>query len=433
MKLLNDAQCKGAKPKSKPQKLFDSGGLFLFVSPTGHKSWRLKYRFAGKERQRLYGAYPLIGLKEARALRDEDKRLLADGIDPGVEAAARALRASVAASDTFETLARDWFKDQKPRWTSVHADDVLHSLERDVFPDLGPLSVGIINSPIVLAILKKVQGRGAVETAHRLRQRISAIFVYGIAAGRSMNDPAATLNKALQAKPAGKRWPAVKKIEDARKVLQASDEAEVTPTIKLASRYLSITAQRPGMIRWMRWEELHHIDFEGVDECPEAIWWVPAAKMKQELSLQASDEFDHPVPLVSEAVDVLRASYALNSGSDYVFPGARSTKDPMSENALSYLYLREGFRGRHVPHGWRSTFSTIMNEWALSNGRDKDRMVIDLMLAHLPVGISASELKYNRAGFIERRRELSKIWAGKLLVNAPPAARLLEGRRRRKV
>lgn len=412
--------------------MFDGGGLFLFITPSGHKPWRLKYRFNGKEKQRVYGVYPSLGLKEARILRDEDKRLLAEGIDPAVEAAARALHVSVAAADTFETLAREWLADQKERWTEVHASDVLQSLERDIFPDLGSLPISRISSPMVLATLKKVQGRGAVETAHRLRQRISSVFAYGIAAGRASIDPAATLNKALKAKPGGKRWPAVKSIEEARKVLRVSDSAEVTPTVKLASRFIAITAQRPGMIRWLRWEELHDIELQGDSDCPDAIWWVSAAKMKQELSLQADDDFDHPVPLGREAVEVLRTSYLINAGSGFVFPGAKSTLRPMSENALNYFYLREGFRGRHVPHGWRSTFSTIMNEWALHNGREKDRMVIDLMLAHLPTGISASELKYNRAGFIDRRRELSSIWTDLLLSEAEPASALLLGRKRRR-
>jgi integrase len=187
------------------------------------------------------------------------------------------------------------------------------------------------------------------------------------------------------------------------------------------------------MIRWMQWDEIHHLDLEGNGECPDAIWWIPATKMKQELSLRQNDEFAHPVPLVSEAVAVLRVCHAINSGSAFVFPGARSIKKPMSENALNYLYLREGLRGRHVPHGWRSTFSTIMNEWALKNGRDKDRMIIDLMLAHLPTGISATELKYNRAAFIDRRRELSTIWVSMLFREAPGAEALLEGRRRRRL
>lgn len=430
--MLTDAGCRGAKAKEKAYKLSDSGGLFLYVTPSGHRSWRFKYRYGGKERQRVLGSYPDVSLKEARELRDSDKRLLRDGSDPCVEAKRTQLAARLSAADTFELLAREWHGKQKGRWKAVHANDVIESLERDVFPDLGPMPVTSIDAPLILATLKKVEERGAIETAHRLRQRISAIFVYGIASGRAVADPAASLAKALEAKPAGKRWPAVKSIEEARKVLRVSDNAEVSPTVKLASRFLAITAQRPGMIRWLRWDELHGIDFAGDGECPNALWRIPAAKMKQELALREDDEFEHPVPLTHEAVEILRASYSLNCASNHVFPGARSILKPISENALSYLYLREGLRGRHVPHGWRATFSSIMNEWALEQGRERDRLVIDLMLAHIPVGVSATELRYNRAAFLKRRRELSTIWVQMLMAGAFAADSLIEGRRRRK-
>lgn len=288
-----------------------------------------------------------------------------------------------------------------------------------------------IDAPMVLAVLQKVERRGAIETAHRLRQRISAVFVYAIASHRASADPAASLTAALEAKPAGKRWPAALDIPTARKVLSTTDSAHVTPTVKLASRLLAITAQRPGMIRWLRWDELHNIDLTGEGDCPDAIWRVPAGKMKQELKLRSDQAFAHSVPLPGAAVAVLRAAFILNGDSEYVFPGGHSGTKPMSENALSYLYLREGMRGRHVPHGWRASFSTIMNEWAEEHGRETDRLVLDLMLAHLPVGLSDSELKYNRAAFMRRRRQLAGIWADMLLNGLCAAVALLEGRRRR--
>ena len=319
--MLTDADCRGAKGREKAYKISDSGGLFLYVTKNGHRSWRFKYRFGGKERLRVFGSYPDLSLKEARALRDDDRRLLRDGKDPSVEAKRALLAARLAAADTFELLAREWHAKQMRRWKAVHSNDVIQSLERDIFQDLGPMPVTSIDAPLILATLKKVVDRGAIETAHRLRQRISAVFVYGIASGRAASDPAASLARALDPKPGGKRWPAVKSIESARNVLCISDAAEVSPTIKLASRFLAITAQRPGMIRWLRWEELHGIDFRSDGDCPDAIWRVPAAKMKQEMTLREDDEFEHPVPLVPAAVAVLRASHSLNCTSDYVFPG----------------------------------------------------------------------------------------------------------------
>lgn len=187
------------------------------------------------------------------------------------------------------------------------------------------------------------------------------------------------------------------------------------------------------MIRWLRWDELHNLDLQSDDECPNAVWVVPAEKLKQELALRQDEDFDHPVPLCQSALEVLRTSYSMNSSSEYVFPGARSILRPLSENALNYLFAREGLKGVQVPHGWRSTFSTVMNEWSISSKAKDDRMIIDLMLAHRPAGISAAELKYNRARFLARRRYLAETWSSMLMEGAPKARDIIQGRRRRKL
>lgn len=431
--MLTDAQCKGAKGRDKAYKLTDARGLYLYVSPTGHRSWRHKYRFGGKEKLRTLGSYPDIGLREARDLRDEDKRVLREGKDPIIEAKRASLASRLAAAHTFESIAREWHSKQEPRWKPVHAKDVIVSLQRDIFEDLGSLPVTAIDSTLVLATLQKVEDRGAIETAHRLRQRISAIYSYAIAKGRATSDPAASLVKVLKTKPPKRRWPAVITIKEAREVLSLTDTADATPIVKLAARFLALSAQRPGMIRWLEWKDIHEFNLEG-DSCDtEAIWIAPAAKMKQELQQREDESFDHPVPLTLAAVDVLREAWKFSAGSNYVFPGAHSIHKPMSENALSFLFLREGLRKRHVPHGWRSTFSTIMNEWIVEQGGPRDPLIIDLMLAHTPTGLSASELRYMRAGFIDRRRKLASIWAEKLLSSAFPVGLIGEGRRRGKV
>ena len=430
--MLTDAQCKGARAAGKAYKLTDSRGLHLYVSTAGGRSWRHKYRFGGLEKLRTLGTYPAITLKEARELRDADKRVLAAGRDPMIEAKREALATRLASSDTFETLAREWHGQQKSRWKPVHAAQVLESLVNDVFNDLGSLSVTQIDVTLVLATLQKVEKRGAIETAHRLRQRISAVFCYAIAIGRASNDPAAPLAKVLKPKPRARRWPAVTAIEDARRVLAISDTAEATPLVKLASRFLALTAQRPGMLRWMCWSELSGFDPARTAKDQIVTWIVPAGKMKQEISLRGDDAFNHPVPLADSSVAVLLEAWSFSSGSQFVFPGHHSLQKPMSENALSYLYLREGLRGRHVPHGWRSAFSTIMNEWIVEHGGPRDPLVVDLMLAHLPTSISASELRYNRAKFVDRRRALATIWADTLLKGAAPVDRIGDGRRRRR-
>lgn len=319
--MLTDMRCRNAKAQGKPYKLTDSEGLHLHVAVTGYRTWRFKYRYGGKEKMHTLGGYPKVSLKEARDLRDADKQLLKIGKDPAVEAKAAALANRLAATDTFEQLAREWYMKQSPAWKPIHAKDVIESLERDVFADLGALPVTGIDAPMVLATLQKVEARGAIETAHRLRQRISTIFCYGIGLSRAAHDPAASLVKVLTSKPPARRWPAIVTIKGAAKVLASTDTADATPVVKLASRFLALTAQRPGMIRYMRWDEIHEFrpEHDGPDE--EAIWITPAAKMKLELALGDDAVFDHPVPLAQAAVDVLRQAWQFSSGSDYVFSG----------------------------------------------------------------------------------------------------------------
>ena len=430
--MLTDAQCRGAKEKSKAYKLTDADGLFLYVTQTGHRSWRFRYRIGGKQKQVVLGSYPELSLRAARDLRDEKKRILRSGKDPAIEAKDRTQLSEGTGAPTFEAAAREWHGKQIARWKAVHAKDVITSLERDVFPAIGSLSLDSIDPPLLLTVLERVQDRGAIETGHRLRQRISSVFEYSIAKGWVMIDPAASIAKAMEPRLPGKQWPAVTTISDARKVLRATDSAAASPTVILASRFLALTAQRPGMLRGLRWDELHNLDLKNDVDCPRAVWIVPAAKIKQELELRQDEDFDHPVPLCRSAVEALRTSYSLNSHSDYVFPGSRSMLKPLSENALSYLLAREGFKGVHVPHGWRSSFSTLMNEWSFESGEKDDRMIIDLMLAHRPKGISASELKYNRARFLARRRFLAEMWSSMLMEGAPAASEVIQGRRRPK-
>jgi integrase len=195
------------------------------------------------------------------------------------------------------------------------------------------------------------------------------------------------------------------------------DRAGASPVTRLAARFLALTAQRPGMVRHMEWSEISSINWGSPSaDISEAVWTVPAEKIKQELHLRSDEAFEHKIPLSRQAVETLRAVRLLTGWARYVFPNARSGREPMSENAIGYLYNREGYKGRHVPHGWRSSFSTIMNEQAERElGTDlrllADRLIIDLMLAHTPAGMSASELRYNRARYMDRRRELAQRWA----------------------
>ena len=207
--MLTDLLIKNATANSKDYKLFDSGGLHLFVSKSGHRSWRLKYRFGGKERRLMIGSYPDVSLKDARERRNAARTLLANGRDPGIEAQRAKVELTLAAANDFETVARGWFELQRGRWTPIHASDVINSLEKEVFSWIGRLPVKEIDEPMLLSVLRKVERRGAIETAHRVRQRISAVFVHAIAEGMAARDPAGVITKALKPVPRSRKRPAL--------------------------------------------------------------------------------------------------------------------------------------------------------------------------------------------------------------------------------
>ena len=284
--MLTDKQAANAKPKEKPYKLPDSGGLYLYVAKTGLKSWRMKFRFDGKEKLLTFGSYPDITLKDARNKRDQAKAEILANEDPsGARTRKRQARERERAEQAkllkFEAVARDWFELQHARWTPVHADDVITSLERDVFPTLGALAIISIDAPAILKTLRRVESRGAIETARRLRQRISAVFSYAISEGICANDPAAIVGKALKPLPKKGRQPALTDPEQAREVLVAAEASGASPITKLASRLLALTAARPGMVRGAEWDEFENIDWNDQVFGPSLpLWRVPASRMK---------------------------------------------------------------------------------------------------------------------------------------------------------
>ena len=423
--MLTEMQVKNAKARDKDYKLADSEGLYLFVTTKGHRSWRMKYRFAGKERRLVFGAYPEMGLREARDRKADARKLLREGRDPGIEAAKARIERAAASANTFEALARGWYALQEARWTPIHAKDVITSLEKEVFPWLGMLPISEIDEPLVLSVLRKIEKRGAIETAHRVRQRMSAVFVHAIAEGAASRDPAGVVTKALKPVPRARKRPALVSVEALHDMIRKTEAEPASPLTKLASRFLALTAQRPGMIRALPWSEIENVDWRSEDATPDALRRVPASRMKLMLELKNDEGFEHLVPLSGEAVAVLRTVYALTGRGPLVFPSNRNARVPMSENTLSYFYNRCGYQGRHVPHGWRASFSTIMNEWAERGGTPGDRHVIDLMLAHVPEGVSGSEGAYNRAAFLQRRREIADAWGTMLLGIFPAPQKML--------
>ncbi|WP_225871464.1 tyrosine-type recombinase/integrase [Qipengyuania atrilutea] len=418
--MLTDAKIKAAKPKAKPYKLSDSGQLYLFVTSAGGRLWRMNYAYkpAGavkaKQKTLSLGAYPAMTLSDARAARDSAKAILASGGDPSVERKLDAQRAIESSEATFERLAREWHGKQKSRWSKVHAADILRSFERDVFPEIGAVPIADLRAQRLLRLLSDIEDRGAIETAHRLRSRISSVFVYAIAAGYAESDPAASLGKALKPKPLATKQPAITDLDELKAMLAKAEAERCRAGTKLALRLLALTAVRPSELRKAHWSE-----FEGLGGS-DPIWRIPAERMKGTDERKARSDGDHIVPLTKEAVAVIEAARQLSGELELVFPSDRHPHKPMSENTLRALLIRAGYFQRHVPHGFRAAFSTIMNERAQEANRPGDRQIIDLMLAHVPT--NEVEASYNRAAFMKRRREIAEEWAELIADDLVPAA-----------
>jgi integrase len=451
--VLTDAKIKAAKKKAADYKLSDSGQLYLHVSKAGGKSWRMNYTFGlnarGKPAQKTltFGPYPALTLVDARERRDEAKAMLRDGRDPAVERRLAVKAQTLAHLNSFESVMETWFElnsgwsveklrawmkdrggtfapahaehwtiDPNGRWSPQHASDVITSLWRDVCPAIGDLPISIIRAPKVLEVLQAVERRGAIETAHRLRQRISGVFTYGIAAGVCEENPAAGIGKALKDIPKAKPQPSIidgcetqeQRITRFRQMLIDCLAERCRAVNKFALMLLALTHVRPGELAGARWAEFS-LDID------QPVWRIPAARMKGDKERKSESGGDHVVTLSRQAVQVLCVLRKLTGRYALCFPSERHVHRPISENTLRELLIRAGYYQRHVPHGFRAAFSTIMNERPAAERKEGDRDVIDLMLAHLPEQKSGSESAYNRSAHMPRRHELAQIWADLIL------------------
>ena len=403
--MLTNAAVKAARPLAAAYKLADQGGLHLYVAPTGLRSWRWRFRLAGKEQLLTIGGFPDVSLEQARERRDRARAQLARGEDP---------REARAGDDSkvraFEYIARRWHGHMLARWTQVHAGDVIASLERDVFPAIGEMPIAAITVPVLLNALRSIEERGSLETARRVRQRISAVFAYAMAEDLVDGNPAAIVAKALTPPAPARNHSALLEIEDARELLAAAELVNIAPMVKLASRFLALTAVRLAAVRGARWEEIENLDGEA------PLWRVPAARMKLRAVKKLDAKNDHIVPLSRQAVGLLqhlrdlhRADASLHdpNGNVQGLIFASGVGRPIGEAAIGALYVRAGFGGRHVPHGWRATFATILNERF-----PDEHVLIDRALAHSPKDKVAAA--YDRSTQIGRRRDLFQAWGDAL-------------------
>jgi len=395
--MLSDVQIRKAAAKGKPYKMADERGLYLYITAAGGKSWRLKYRYGGKEQLLTFGLWPDVSLARARDLAREARAHLAEGVNPGLERRKARAMAAVDNATTFEAVAREWHAKQAGRWAKRQHKSALASLEREIFPSLGAFPIAEITVPLVLSELVRIERRGAVETAHRLRRRVEAVFAYAIATGRATRNPARDLKGALAPVQRTTKQPAILDEAGCRTLYQAISNGPGELEAICCAMFQALTAVRPSDAREARWSEI-----EGLDG-PAPVWTVPAARLKGTVAQKGDKGRRHVVPLSGAAVAVLERVRQISGHQGLVFPSARFPGRPMSDMTLSMMYRRAGYEGRHVPHGWRASFSTIMNE-----RHPAERDAIDAALAHVKGG---TEGRYNRAEHLARRRDLFAEWA----------------------
>jgi integrase len=369
---------------AQPGKHFDGGGLFLHVTDAG-RYWRMKYRYAGKEKLLALGVYPEVGLSEARQRRDAARTVLRGGNDPALVKRDRKVANVLAAGNTFAAIGEEWLKKQKSRMAEATYTKAVWTLSDLVNPWIGHRPVTEIDAPEMLKLLRRIEERGAHETAHRTKQRCAQIFRYAIATGRAKHDPTADLRGAL-APVVSKSRAAITDPMKVGELLRAIDGYTGGLVAKSALRLAPLVFVRPGELRQAEWSEF---------DLDNALWRIPASKMKM--------RNEHIVPLPSQAVDILRELQPLTSRSRYVFPGERSTSRPMSENTVNAALRRLGFdKDTMTGHGFRAMASTRLNEMGWSPD------VIERQLAHAER--NKVRAAYNRAQYITERNKMMQDW-----------------------
>lgn len=397
--MLTDLACKTAAcPEGKARaRLTDFGGLYLESSPSGSKRWFWKYYHSGKEKRLALGSYPAVSLKQARSDREVARRLLQTGSDPAKRRQIDRLEAKLLEKNTFAEVARELHGTKASGWSEQYAQRWLERMEKDLFPWIGPVPLPEITAPMLLNTLRRIEKRGARETAHTLRQTAGQVFRYGIATGRCERNPAPDLHGALQ--PLNiKHMAAILEPTKAGELVRSMHEYSGQPVTRTALLLSALLFQRPGNIRCMEWAE---VDF---DNC---LWTIPAAKMKRTVYGKVNGR-PHLVPLAPQAIELLRELQPISGHSRFVFPSLISSQRPMSENTLRVALRRMGYSNDDMtPHGFRAMARTIMVEKLNMHPE-----AIEAQLAHGKSGPLGAA--YDRAEFIDQRRSMMTEWANYL-------------------
>lgn len=382
--MITDTAIRAAKPAEKPYKLSDERGLYLLINVAG-KYWRLDYRFGAKRKTLALGVYPDVSLRLARERRDEARQLLADGVDPGENKKAVKAAKQERASNSFEVIAREWFDRMSVRWVDSHGGRIIRRLERDIFPWIGDRPIAELTAPELLSVVRRIEGRGAIETAHRALQNCGQVLRYAVATGRAERDPTGDLRGALPPVK-GKHFAAVTDPAQVAELLRSLDGYKGTLAVSCALRLAPLVFVRPGELRKAEWSD---IDLDA------AQWRYRVTKTNS----------DHVVPLSTQALSILQELHALSGDGRYVFPGARTSARPMSDNAILAAMRRLGIPKEEMSgHGFRAMARTILDE-VLGFRPD----FIEHQLAHAvrdPNGRA-----YNRTAHLAERARMMQAWS----------------------
>lgn len=384
-KPLNDTFIKSLKGVD-PKKFFDGGGLYLYLTPTGTKLWRLSYRFNGKPKTLSFGPYPILSLKDARDKRDAAKRLLLDGIDPSEQKKSQEAEEIAKNENTFERIGREWHENKSVHLAETTRKKIISTLEKDAFPYIGHIPITELTAPDILQVCRRVEARGASEIAHRVLQNSGQIMRYAIATGRGTQDVTAFLKGALKPMKS-KHYPTITEPKKVGELMRAIESYQGHFTVACALKLLPLVFVRPGELRKAEWSEFNLEARE---------WRIPAERMKM-------DE-QHIVPLSNQAMAILQYLHKVTGADQYLFPSIRTTERPMSDNTINSALRRLGYTKDEIcPHGFRAMASTLLNE--LGYNRDW----IERQLSHGER--DAIRAAYNHAEFLPERRKMMQEWA----------------------
>ncbi|HDU8548864.1 TPA: tyrosine-type recombinase/integrase [Morganella morganii] len=385
---LNDMQIRRAKPEAKAYTLGDGQGLSLLIEPNGSKSWRFRYRFAGKPKMISLGVYPTITLADARFRRDDARKLVAEGKNPSEVRKEQKIALQTESESAFEKIATEWHQMKSAKWSEGYASDIMEAFQNDIFPYVGTRPVGEIKPLELLNVLRKIEKRGALEKMRKVRQRCSEVFRYAIATGRAEFNPAADLSSALEVHQSS-HFPFLK-ADEIPDFLRALDSYTGSRLVQIATKLLMITGVRTIELRAALWLEF---------DLDNAIWEIPAERMKMRRP--------HLVPLSTQALDLLNEIKIMTGNYRYVFPGRNDPNKSMSEASINQLIKRIGYGGKVTGHGFRHSLSTILHE------QGYESVWIEMQLAH----VDKNNIRgtYNHALYLSQRNIMMQWYSNYIL------------------